>query len=84
MPEPQYVRCLTSSYEDLTDGKDYLVLSRERRNEQDYVKLLNNNGITIYAPARLFGKVEYATMQSFLPQNVEEVGQPTEAETCKN
>lgn len=54
MPEPQYVRCVVDIYEDLTCGKVYLVLARENRNEQDYVKLLNDNGTTIYAPARLF------------------------------
>lgn len=54
MPEPKYVRCIADHYEDLTPGKDYLVLARERRNDQDYYKLLNNNGTTIYAPEFLF------------------------------
>jgi hypothetical protein len=72
MPGPQYVRCVVDFYNDLTRGKDYLVLAFEPavtngHRAEDYVKILNDNGTTIYAPARLF-----------TPANT------VEAEPCKN
>lgn len=74
--EPKYVRCIADTYEDLTWGKDYLVLAFEPavaagHRKEDYVKILNDNGITIYAPVRLF-----------VPANAPV--EATEAERCRN